>query len=152
MDRGKHAASMEVVRNKRASKGSVAVTRSNVKFRRRPNLIHQGCKSIAAGRKCRIIPCNCSGLGRAARVKEDDADQDTESLPAAAPGGPAVGVLGSSGSWNLGKRFVKEKSRLELSKRFTDSPWYVEEVINARMANFLWVIANVFQHKNPKGA
>lgn len=62
---------------------------------------------------------------------EDDADQDTESLPAAAPGGPAVGAPGSSGSWNLGKRFVKEKSLLELSKRVTDSPWYVEEVINA---------------------
>jgi hypothetical protein len=53
-----------------------------------------------------------------------------------------------SPSWNLGKRFVKDKLPPELSKRVTDSPWYVQEVINARMANSLWVMANSYYYHN----
>ena len=51
-------------------------------------------------------------------------------------------------SWNLGKRFVKEKLPLELSKRVTDSPWYVQEVINAHVANSLWGMANSYYYDN----
>jgi hypothetical protein len=52
-------------------------------------------------------------------------------------------------SWNLGKRLVKEKLPQALSQRVAESPWYVQEVINARLANSLWVMANQFQHENP---
>lgn len=51
-------------------------------------------------------------------------------------------------SWNLGKRFVKEKLPVKLSKRAAESPWYVQEVINARMANFIWVMANKYYYDN----
>jgi hypothetical protein len=51
-------------------------------------------------------------------------------------------------SWNLGKHFVKEKLPPELSKRVIDSPWYVQEVINARVANSLWVMGNSYYYDN----
>lgn len=51
-------------------------------------------------------------------------------------------------TWNLGKRFVKEKLPPALSKRVTESPWYMQEVLNARLANSLWVMANAYQFKN----
>ena len=51
-------------------------------------------------------------------------------------------------SWNLGKRFIKEKLPPDLSKRVTDSPWYVQEVINASLANSLWVMANSYHYHN----
>lgn len=51
-------------------------------------------------------------------------------------------------SWNLGNRLVREKLPAELSKRVSDSPWYVQEVINARLARSLWVMANQFQYEN----
>jgi hypothetical protein len=54
-----------------------------------------------------------------------------------------------SSQWNLGKRFVKERLSQALSKRVAESPWYVQEVINARLANSLWVMANQFQYENP---
>ncbi|MCS6303541.1 MAG: hypothetical protein H8K07_07735 [Nitrospira sp.] len=51
-------------------------------------------------------------------------------------------------SLNLGKRFVREKLPPELSKRLTESPWYVQEVIYAHLARSLWVMANAFQFEN----
>ena len=59
--------------------------------------------------------------------------------PALFSGGP---------SYILGKHVVKEKLPPELSKRVIDSPWYVQEVINARVANSLWVMANSHYHEN----
>lgn len=50
--------------------------------------------------------------------------------------------------WNLGKRFVKEKLPQALSKRVTESPWYMQEVLNAHLANSLWVMANAYQFEN----
>ena len=60
---------------------------------------------------------------------------------------PTLGTRSSQ--WNLGKRFVKERLPQALSKRVAESPWYVQEVINARLANSLWVMANQFQYENP---
>lgn len=51
-------------------------------------------------------------------------------------------------SWKLGKRFVEEKLPLELSKQVADSPWYVQEVINARVADSLWGMANSYHYHN----
>jgi hypothetical protein len=60
---------------------------------------------------------------------------------------PTLGTR--SPQWNLGERFVKERLPQALSKRVAESPWYVQEVIKARLANSLWVMANAFQHENP---
>jgi hypothetical protein len=50
--------------------------------------------------------------------------------------------------WNLGKRFVKEKLPKELSRRVTESPWYMQEVINAVLANSLFVMARAHEFRN----